>query len=109
MVHQPHRFSRLKSLFTDFRKCFRDADIVGITPVFAAGEPQISGFDSKTLINSVTRSGMQKVEYVENEASFSKFLRNNCNKGDIFLTLGAGSITSWVNNLPFLANNPGHE
>ena len=109
VVHQPHRFSRLKSLFTDFSKCFRDADIVGITPVFAAGEPKISGFDSKTLINSVTRSGMQKVEYVENEASFSRFLRNNCNKGDIFLTLGAGSITSWVNNLPFLANNPGHE
>ena len=109
VVHQPHRFSRLKSLFTDFSKCFRDADIVGITPVFAAGEPQISGFDSKTLINSLTRSGMQKVEYVENEASFSRFLRNNCNKGDIFLTLGAGSITSWVNNLPFLANNPGHE
>ena len=109
VVHQPHRFSRLKSLFTDFSKCFRDADIVGITPVFAAGEPQISDFDSKTLINSVTRSGMQKVEYVENEASFSEFLRNNCNKGDIFLTLGAGSITSWVNNLPFLANNPGHE
>ena len=109
VVHQPHRFSRLKSLFTDFSKCFRDADIVGITPVFAAGEPQMSGFDSKTLINSVTRSGMQKVEYVENEASFSRFLRNNCNKGDIFLTLGAGSITSWVNNLPFLANNPGHE
>ena len=109
VVHQPHRFSRLKSLFTDFSKCFRDADIVGITPVFAAGEPQISGFDSKTLINSVTRSGMQKDEYVENEASFSRFLRNNCNKGDIFLTLGAGSITSWVNNLPFLANNPGHE
>ena len=109
VVHQPHRFSRLKSLFTDFSKCFRDADIVGITPVFAAGEPQISDFDSKTLINSVTRSGMQKVEYVENEASFSRFLRNNCNKGDIFLTLGAGSITSWVNNLPFLVNNPGHE
>ena len=109
VVHQPHRFSRLKSLFTDFSKCFRDADIVGITPVFAAGEPQISGFDSKTLINSLSRSGMQKVEYVESEASFSRFLRNNCKKGDIFLTLGAGSITSWVNNLPFLANNPGHE
>ena len=109
VVHQPHRFSRLKSLFTDFSKCFRDADIVGITPVFAAGEPQISGFDSKTLINSVIRSGKQKVEYVENEASFSRFLRNNCDNGDIFLTLGAGSITSWVNNLPFIENNPGHE
>ena len=109
MVHQPHRFSRLKSLFTDFRKCFRDADIVGITPVFAAGEPQISGFDSKTLINSIIRRDLQKVEYVENEVSFSRFLKNNCNKGDIFLTLGAGSITSWVNNLSFLENKAGHK
>ena len=109
VVHQPHRFSRLKSLFKDFRKCFIDADIVGITPVFAAGETQIDGFDSKTLISSVIRSETQKVEYVEDELSFSRFLKNNCNKGDIFLTLGAGSITSWVNNLSFLENKSGHE
>ncbi len=109
VVHQPHRFSRLKSLFTDFIKCFRDADIVGITPVFAAGEPQINGFDSTTLINSVIRNEMQKVEYVEDEMSFGRFLKNNCNEGDIFLTLGAGSITSWVNNLSFLENKPGLE
>ena len=96
-------------MFTDFRKCFRDADIIGNTPVFAAGEPKIGGFDSKTLINSIIRSGMQQVEYVENEVSFGRFLRNNCNKGDIFLTLGAGSISSWVNNLSFLENNPGHK
>ena len=109
VVHQPHRFSRLKSLFGDFRKCFRDADIVGITPVFAAGEPQLDGFDSEILINSLVKSKMQKIEYVRDEASFSEFLKNNCNKGDIFLTLGAGSITSWVNNLSFLENNPRHE
>ena len=38
-----------------------------------------------------------------------EILKNNCNKGDIFLTLGAGSISSWVNNLPFLMDKPGHE
>ena len=108
VVHQPHRFSRLKSLFTHYKKCFKDADILGITPIFAAGEPKIDGFDSKTLISSIIRNETQKVEFIEDEASFSIFLKNNCNKGDIFLTLGAGSITSWVNNLSFLENKPGH-
>ncbi len=109
VVHQPHRFSRLRSLYRDFKKCFRDADVLGIAPVFAAGEPKIDGFDSQNLIKSVSSNKTQKVEYIEDEASFSKFLKNNCNKGDIFLTLGAGSITNWVNSLSFLMDNPGQE
>ncbi len=109
VVHQPHRYSRLKSLFTDFQRCFRDADILGIAPVFAAGESKIDRFDSKTLIKSIMQTETQKVEYVKDEASFSEFLKDNCNKGDIFLALGAGSITNWVNNLSFLMNKPGHE
>ena len=109
VVHQPHRFSRLRSLFKDFKKCFRGADILGIAPVFAAGEHQLDGFDSKTLIKSFTKKETQKVEYIEDEVSFSKFLKTNCNRGDIFLTLGAGSITNWVNNLSFLSDENGHE
>ena len=49
------------------------------------------------------------VEYIEDELSFSKFLKTNCNRGDIFLTLGAGSITNWVNNLSFLSDENGYE
>ena len=109
VVHQPHRFSRLRLLFNDFKKCFRDADILGIAPVFAAGEHQLDGFDSKTLIKSFTKKEAKKVEYIEDEVSFSKFLKTNCNRGDIFLTLGAGSITNWVNNLSFLSDENGHE
>ena len=107
MVHQPHRYSRLKALFTDFNKCFKGADILGITPVFAAGEAETDGFNSKTLIKSFTKSERQKVEYIEDEVSFGKFLKNNCNSGDIFLALGAGSITNWVNNLSYLTEKPG--
>jgi UDP-N-acetylmuramate--alanine ligase len=98
VVHQPHRYSRLKSLFSDFKKCFKDADILGITPVFSAGEKKIDGFDGKNLIKSISVIESQKVEYVEDEYSFSQFLKKNCNKGDIFLALGAGSITNWVNS-----------
>ncbi|MCP4821842.1 MAG: UDP-N-acetylmuramate--L-alanine ligase, partial [Shimia sp.] len=36
-VHQPHRFTRLQSLFEDFCTCFNEADVVGIADVFAAG------------------------------------------------------------------------
>ena len=99
----------MRSLFRDFKKCFKGADILGIAPVFAAGEPQLDGFDSKTLIKSFTKNETQKVEYIEDEVSFSKFLKTNCSRGDIFLTLGAGSITNWVNNLSFLSDENGHE
>ena len=109
VVHQPHRFSRLKSLFSDFKSCFRGADILGITPVFGAGEPKTDGFDSDALIKSFNKTDRQRIEYIEDEASFSKFLKNNCDDGDIFLTLGAGSITNWVNNLSYVTNKPGHE
>ena len=40
-VHEPHRYSRLDSLFEDFCNSFNDADIVGITEVYSAGEKPI--------------------------------------------------------------------
>ena len=54
-------------------------------------------------------SKKSKVEYIEDDISFKKFLKNNCDRGDIFLSLGAGSITNWVNNLSFLMDKPGHQ
>jgi len=42
-VHQPHRYTRLSSLFEDFCSCFNDADVVGIAEVYAAGEAPIAG------------------------------------------------------------------
>ena len=42
-VHQPHRYTRLHSLFDDFCTCFNDADVVGIGEVYAAGEQVIEG------------------------------------------------------------------
>ena len=55
------------------------------------------------------KSDRQKIEYIKDEGSFSQFLKNNCDDGDIFLTLGAGNITNWVNNLSYVTDSPGHE
>ncbi len=47
-VMQPHRYTRLQSLFEDFCSCFNDADKVVIAPVFAAGEQPIEGAEQAT-------------------------------------------------------------
>ena len=42
-VMQPHRYTRLSSLFNEFCTCFNDADTVIVAPVYAAGEAPIEG------------------------------------------------------------------
>ena len=44
-VVQPHRFTRLQSLFEEFCTCFNDADTVVVAEVYPAGEAPIPGID----------------------------------------------------------------
>src|SRR5437879_642188 len=42
-VVQPHRYTRLKTLFEPFSTCFNDADAVVVANVYSAGEAPIEG------------------------------------------------------------------
>ena len=98
-IHQPHRYSRLANLMTDFSKCFDEADIVGITPVYEAGENPIKGINSEKLIKLLNDRSIN-ANLVYNENDLLKFLKFYGKPGDIFICLGAGSISQWVNKLP---------
>ena len=98
-IHQPHRYSRLHDLFEDFCRCFNDADIVGITDIFAAGESPIEGADRDGLIKGLESQGHRNVMAVPDEAALIAFLRDNCMEGDMLICLGAGSISTWVQGL----------
>ena len=102
VVHQPHRYTRLRDLFDEFQECFDDADLLGITSVFSAGEKEINGINSISLIEKIKKRGKLCPTYIDDEKSFQEFLKGSCRKGDIFLCLGAGSITNWVNKLQYL-------
>ncbi len=102
VVHQPHRYTRLRDLFDEFQVCFDDADLVGITSVFSAGEKEINGINSIALVEKIKNQGKLSPTYIEDEKSFQEFLNQSCKDGDIFLCLGAGSITNWVNKLKYL-------
>ena len=99
-VHQPHRYSRLHDLFEDFCGCFNDADIVGISDVYAAGEDPIEGADRDHLVAGLVSHGHKHAMAISDEASFQEFVRNETQEGDLLICLGAGTISAWANALP---------
>ena len=98
-IHQPHRYSRLNDLFDDFCTCFNDADVVGITDIFAAGEAPIAGADRDSLVIGLTGHGHRNAMAVADEAALKAFLTEHCQSGDMLICLGAGSISAWAHGL----------
>ncbi len=108
-VHQPHRFSRLKLLFDDFCTCFNDADIIGISDIYSAGENPIEGIDKETLVNGLINHGHKGAFLINGQNHLEQFFCKHASPGDVFVCLGAGSITEWVNELPTKLKNCGKE
>lgn len=98
-VVQPHRYTRLHSLFDDFAAAFQDADYTIVTPVYSAGEEPIEGYDHCALATAVKKTSCQNTEVVENFEELVSCLDRNVRQGDIVICLGAGSITRWASSL----------
>ena len=60
-VVQPHRYTRLHSLFEQFCTCFNDADSVIVADVYAAGEAPIAGADRDGLVAGMRARGHRNV------------------------------------------------
>ena len=99
-VMQPHRYTRLESLFDEFSACFNDADTVVIADVFAAGESPIEGADRDALAAGIRASGHRHVLTLEGEDALAALVRDVAEPGDLVICLGAGSITRWAHALP---------
>ena len=99
-IHQPHRYTRLNSLFEDFCSCFNEADFVGIMQVYSAGEAPIDGASRSDLVKGLVRHGHRNVFSVDSEDDLETLIRRLAKSGDIIVFLGAGTITVWANNLP---------
>ena len=53
LIFQPHRYSRTRDLFEEFTKVLSEVNSLILLPVYAAGEDEIIGTDSKTLARSI--------------------------------------------------------
>jgi len=99
-VMQPHRYTRLATLFEPFCTCFNDADAVIIAPVYPAGEAPIPGVDRDALVEGVRARGHRHVLALEEPQQLAAMVKELAEPGDCVVFLGAGSITQWAYALP---------
>src|SRR4051812_7108614 len=99
-VVQPHRYSRLATLFEQFSTCFNDADTVIVAHVYPAGEAPIPGADRDALVQGLRARGHRQVIPLDAPADLARIVARLARAGDVVVCLGAGSITQWAYALP---------
>ena len=98
-VVQPHRYTRLQSLFEPFSTCFNDADAVIVAEVYAAGEAPIEGVDRDHLVTAVRARGHRQVIPLPGQPQLAGIVKGLAKPGDYVVLLGAGNITQWAYSL----------
>jgi UDP-N-acetylmuramate--alanine ligase len=99
-IMQPHRYTRLQSLFESFCTCFNDADTVMIAPVYSAGETPIAGADRDSLVQGLRARGHRQVIPIDGSQQIARLVKELAQPGDYVVCLGAGNITQWAYALP---------
>ena len=99
-VVQPHRYSRLQSLFEEFCTCFNDADSVVVADVYAAGEKPIDGVSRDALVRGLLERGHRHVAPLPSPEALPDLIHGLAKPGDMVVCLGAGNITTWAHALP---------
>jgi UDP-N-acetylmuramate--alanine ligase len=99
-IMQPHRYSRLASLFEQFSTCFNDADTVIVAHVYPAGEAPIAGVDRDALVQGLRAHGHRQAIPLDAPEHLARMIKRLAQPGDIVVFLGAGNITQWAYALP---------
>jgi UDP-N-acetylmuramate--alanine ligase len=99
-IVQPHRFTRLSSLFDEFCTCMNDAGTVIVADVYPAGEAPIPGVDRDALVEGLRANGHRSVVPLPGPEHLAEMVHAIARPGDYVVCLGAGSITNWANALP---------
>ena len=99
-VVQPHRYSRLESLFPEFCTCMNDAGTVIVADVYAAGEAPIPGISRDGLVDGLRARGHRSVVPLPGPEHLAEMVNSIARPGDFVICLGAGNITQWAAALP---------
>ena len=101
-IFQPHRISRLKDLRKEFSSAFKKANTVILCPVYSAGEKIKLGFSYIKFAKEIIHNSKVKLLMVNDVNQLAKFLKKNMIGKKIVIGMGAGSISNWMKQLPYL-------
>jgi UDP-N-acetylmuramate--alanine ligase len=99
-VFQPHRYTRIRDIGTDFATSFDGADLVVITHLYAAGQTEIPGVSGRTVFDAIRSARPnQRAVYCHTRAELESFLLDELRAGDLCLTMNAGDLTTLPDSL----------
>jgi UDP-N-acetylmuramate--alanine ligase len=90
-VFQPHTYTRTKALLPEFAKALTLADHVVLAKIYAARETDTLGISSADLMEQIRALGTD-CDYFETFDEIETYLLENCQPGDLVLTMGAGDV-----------------
>lgn len=101
VVFQPHRVTRTVALLDSFPAAFAGADLVVVTDVYRAGEPNPEGVTGARVADAI-RAERPEIEtlYVADLTDVPVALAERADSLDLVLVLGAGDVGSVVAALP---------
>ena len=97
-VFQPHRFTRTRDLLNDFGPALALADEVVLTDIYPAGEAPIPGATLESLASAV-RARIPGLHVVPRLDDVPAVVAGMVRRGDVVITLGAGSIAATADHL----------
>ncbi len=94
-IFQPHRYSRTLHCHEGFLSAFKDADLLFLTDIYAAGEDPIDGVSSQSLADAIRLAvpAEKTVTYVGDLEKARDQVSLITQSGDLIICLGAGTIT----------------
>jgi len=105
VLFQPHRFTRTQALFGEFCKSFENVDELVLTEIYPASENPIPGVSGASLAQGIRQVSRTKVTFAPDFEAAQIILEAMLRPGDVFLTLGAGSV--WRVGMAYLEGGNG--
>lgn len=115
VVFQPHRFSRLRSMFDAMSSAFTNADEVIVLPVYSAGEPDTGEYSVEKIATHIqalshTKTSAQgsfesAIKYLHNELNSHKTSSSEKGGQAIVMTVGAGDVSKIAEKMKVVLGN----
>ncbi len=89
VAFQPHRYSRTQLCWDEFLVSFKEADVLLLNEIYAAGEVNTFGISGEKLFNEINH---QEKFFCKNNSEALRIAKEQLKSDDVFVTFGAGDI-----------------
>lgn len=94
-LFQPHRYSRTQTFLSEFAQSFGAADLVILSDIYSAGEPNLGQINGQQVADLVA-THHPNVHYYPSIEAIARFLNETLVPGDLAIFLGAGNLNQII-------------